>query len=210
MSTICFCVFQHVFTRDLRRSAVMALRRTEMKARAVVEVFGLAILLALPQVATPQSTATATQTLSAELSPIGKLSVPASVTLAGSGATFGAFSGTLVISNRVRTTPSGSGSITLQATSDFTPSGGPKISNGVLTYTCTGASLGTPCSGTQTVSGSAQTPVLSIPGGSCTGGGSPCSATDPNSVNVNFVLTNDPAFHTGAFSAQLTLVISAT
>jgi hypothetical protein len=173
------------------------------------ELVCLTLALVCPQAGTGQATATTTQTLSAQLSPIGKVSLPASLSLTALGTTFGAFSATLLVRHRVRTTPTGSGNITLQAASDFAPAGGPKITSGVLTYTCSGASLGTACSGSRTVSASAQTPVLSIPGGSCTGGGSPCSATDPNTVNVNFVLTNDPAFHTGAFSAQLTLMISA-
>ena len=153
---------------------------------------------------------TTTQTLSAQIQPIGKLSVTASLPLSGSGTTFLLYSGTLPVSYRVRTTTTGGGSITVQATSDFSPAGGPSIASGVLTYTCGGASLGTTCSGTQTVTTTGQTPVLTVPGGACTGGGGVCSASDPNSVSLSFVLTNDPQFKTGTFSAALTFTISAT
>ncbi len=151
-----------------------------------------------------------TQTLSAQINPIGKLAVGASTSLAASGTTFVTYSGTLPVSYRIRTTPTGGGTITVQATSEFSPAGGPSVSSGALTYTCTGASLGTGCSGTQIVSRTAQTPVLNVPASACTGGGGACSAVDPNSVSVNFFLTNDPQFQTGSFSAALTFTISAT
>ena len=151
-----------------------------------------------------------TQTLSAQINPIGKLSVTAGLPLSGSGTTFVSYSGTLPVSYRVRTTTAGGGSITVQATSDFSPVGGPSIGSGALTYTCTGASLGTSCAGTQTVTTTAQTPVLTVPGGACTGGGGACSTSDPNSVSLSFVLSNDPQFNTGTFSAALTFTISAT
>ena len=173
---------------------------------------GLRCLLAILCIPIPCSsdTRSTTQGLSAQINPIGKLSLTASLPLSSSGTTFVAYSGTLPVSYRVRTTPGGGGSITVQATSDFSPPGGPSVSTGALTYTCGGASLGTSCSGTQTVSTTLQTPVLTIPAGVCTGGGGACSASDPNSVPVNFVLANDPQFTTSSFAASLTFTISAT
>jgi hypothetical protein len=153
--------------------------------------------------------ATTTQTLSAQIAPVAKLSLPASVLLASAGTTFLQFTGTLVVSYRARTTPAGNGNITLQVTTDFTPSGGPSAAVGSLRYTCAGASLGSPCTGTQSASTSSQTPVLGLPASACTGGGGACSSADPNTVQVGFTLENDPSFHTGTYSAQLTLVISA-
>ncbi len=170
---------------------------------------GLLAVLCVPLTCSPDVRST-TQTLSAQINPIGKLAVGASTPLVASGTTFVTYSGTLPVSYRIRSTPTGGGSITVQATSEFSPAGGPSVSSGALTYTCSGASLGTGCSGTQTVSRTAQTQVLSVPASACTGGGGACSATDPNSVSVNFFLSNDPQFKTGTFSAALTFTISAT
>jgi hypothetical protein len=175
-----------------------------------ITLFNSVVILLFPAVIIAQTSSSVTQTLSAQIDPIGKLSVPATLNLASSGTIFGSFSGTLVLSNRVRTTSAGAATITVQGTTDFSPAAGPSIASGALTYSCSGASLGTACSGTQTVSLSAQTPVLSVGGGVCTGGGGTCSSTDPNSVSVNLVLADNPVFHTGTYSAQVTFVISAT
>ena len=155
-------------------------------------------------------TATVTQTLQLQLAALGKVSVPASVSLA-SGSVFGPYTGSLTISYRVRSTVAGSGgNITVQASGEFVPSGGPTISSGALTYACTAASLGIPCSGTGTVSLGTQTNVLTIPAGACTGGGGACSAADPNTVNMNLSLENNPAYETGNFTAQILFTISST
>lgn len=151
-----------------------------------------------------------TQTLSAQIYPTGTVSVNSGASLLTTGTTFQAFSGSLPVNFRVRTTPTGGGSITVQATSDFSPAGGPSISKGMLAYTCSGASLGTSCSGSQTVSTTTQTPVATLPGGVCTGGGGACSSSDPNSVILNLALPNNPQFKTGTYTASITLTISAT
>jgi len=156
------------------------------------------------------ATGTTTQTLSATISPVGRLVLPGSTTLTAAGTTFQPFTGTLAVSYEVRTTAAGGGSITLRVSSDFTPAGGPTAANGVLTYTCGAAGLGTACSGTQTASTTAQTPVLTVPAAACTGGGGACSGQDPNTINLNFTLTDQPAYATGTYTAQVTLLISAT
>jgi hypothetical protein len=156
------------------------------------------------------ATASASQTFSAYFLPIGKLQVNASLPLIGSGTLFAAFSGGTSVNYRIRTSASGGGTITAKASSDFSPAGGPTITANVLSYTCSGATLGTACSGQQTVSTTAQTPVATIPSAACTGGGGACSASNPNSVSLSFVLVNDPQYQTGTFSAVLTFTISAT
>jgi hypothetical protein len=147
--------------------------------------------------------------LSASFFAIAKLSVPASLTLAAGATGFSPFQASLPLSYRVRTTPGGSGTVTVQVTSDFAPAGGPSAAAGALTYSCGAATLGTPCSGLQTASTTLQTPVLTLPASACTGGGGACSAGDPNSVNLTFFLTDDPGYGTGSYSARLTFVISA-
>jgi hypothetical protein len=155
-------------------------------------------------------TGSTTQTLSASINAIGKVSVPASLTVISAGTTFVAYSGNLSISYRARTTSgTGSGSLLLQATADFSPAGGPSIATGQLTYTCSAATLGSACSGTQTVSTSSQTNVVTMGASLCTGGGGSCSASNPNSVQSTFTLSNNPAYKTGTYSATLTFTISA-
>jgi hypothetical protein len=136
--------------------------------------------------------------------------VPTTLTLATGGVQFGSFTGTLAVSYRARTTPTGSGTITAQVSSDFSPTGGPSAAAGALTFTCGSAGLGTPCSGTHTASTTVQTTVVTLPASACTGGGGSCSSTDPATVNVNFSLTNDPHYSTGTYSAHVIFRISAT
>ena len=155
-------------------------------------------------------TGTAVQTLDATLQPIAKVSVPSSLSLTTIAGEFAAFTGSLTVSYRARTTASGGGTITIEVSSDFSPSGGPSAAAAGLTYTCSGASLGTACTGTQTASTTAQTPVVTLPTSACTGGGGACSSSDPATVSVNFSLANSPTYSTGSYSAQVILRISAT
>ncbi|MGA3326800.1 MAG: hypothetical protein ABSF45_20230 [Terriglobia bacterium] len=177
---------------------------------------GLVMLLA--PVGSYAQTTLGTQTLSLTLHAAGLLyTVPASVTLTHVGTTFTTFTGSVTLDYRARTTTStGSGTITAKATTDFPcASGGPCIATppsagDALTYTCSGATLGASCSGTQTVSTTAATNVVTIPAGACTGAGSPCGNAATNTVSVNFKLTDDPKYKTGGpYSATLTWTISA-
>jgi len=164
------------------------------------------------------ATLTTTETLQAAITPLGGLfTVPSSMTLAQSGTAFAPFTGSVSIQYRARTTQStGGGNITLKATADFSPAGGPSIASpptagDVLQYTCSGATLGTGCSGLQTVKTTAATNVVTLAPSECSGGGSPCSSADPNTVTLNFGLTNDPKYKTASsYSATLTFTISAT
>jgi hypothetical protein len=154
-------------------------------------------------------TATVTQTVNVQLGPAGKLSVPASMSLVGGGA-FAPFLGSLIVNYRARTRPiSGSAAITLQATEEFSPSGGPAISAGVLTYTCGAAQLGTACTGTQVMSTTLQRKVVDIPAGVCMGGGAPCVSVDPASIPVQFSLDNNPGYDPGSYTTRLLFTISS-
>jgi len=142
---------------------------------------------------------------------------PNALTLSKAGTLFGSYTGTVTVQYRARTTAAtGTGSITVKMTTDFTPTGGPSVATpptagDALTYTCTGATLGSNCAGTQTVSTGVGTNVVTaIPAASCTGGGSPCTTADPNTVNLKFSLTDDPKYKTGSYSATLTFTISVT
>ena len=156
------------------------------------------------------ATGSASQNLSAIVSPIATVMVAAATSLNRGPNAFDPFSGSVIVNYRGRTTPTGGGTVTLQVTSDFQPAGGPSAANKSLQYTCSGATLGTACSGAQTGSTTTQTPVLTLPASACTGGGGACSSQDPNSVNVNFTITDDPGYSTGSYSAMVTFTISAT
>jgi hypothetical protein len=181
-----------------------------MKTVAIVRSRSCLCLLALAMIPASGSTGTGTQTLTATINPIGSLTAPASANLTSVGTTFQPFTGSLAVTYKARTTPVGGGSITLNVSSDFSPSGGPSAAGGALAYTCSAATLGTACSGSQTASTTVQTPVLTLPASACTGGGGACSSQNPNSVNLSFTLTDSPAYATGTYSAKVTFTISAT
>jgi hypothetical protein len=168
----------------------------------------LAIAAALPFTALG-ATATGTQSLSVNIGALGKLAVvQSSVNLTHSGTIFANFAGSVTVQYEVRTTiSSGSSFLTVQAASDFSPATGPRIANSDLTYTCAGATLGTACSGTQAVSASTQTNVVTVGGGACTGSG--CAGASPNSLTVNLNLVDSPTFKTGSYSTNLTFSISS-
>ena len=181
------------FQRRLSQTAILAL------------AFGLA-----PAGGNSASMGVTSQSLNALIYPVAKLSAPVTVTMTSGANRFDAFQAVVPIGFRARTSIAGGGTITLQITSDFSPAGGPSAAAGALQYSCSGASLGTPCSGIQTATPNSQTPVLALPAAACTGGGGACSAGDSNSLNLNFTLADDASYATGSYSAQLTFIISAT
>jgi hypothetical protein len=174
------------------------------------------VLLFLPIASSAQNTATATQMLQATIVPMGGFFTQSSSVTLTRAINFNSYSGTMTFSYWARTSQgAGQGTITVKATTDFTPTGGPSISTppsagDTFTYTCSGATLGASCSGTQTVSTAAATNVVSLGASACTGGGAPCSTASPNSANVTFALPDDPKYKTGSYSATLTWTISAS
>lgn len=153
---------------------------------------------------------TANQTANVTILPLGVLTVNSTLLLIRSGGPFTPYTGTLPISYRARTTPAGSGAITVQALGDFSPAGGPSIAAGALMYTCTTDGYAAPCTGSQTVSSTVQRPVINLGGGACTGGGNGCSANDPAGAAATFLLTNDPSTPTGTYSVTLIFTLSCT
>ena len=196
------------------RHALQMVGRLIMRHAPLVAV----VALLLAPVCSQAQTTLGTQTLYLTLQNAVNVTVsPTTVSLTHTGTTFSNYTSasSITVSYWIRTTPStGSGNVQVQA-AEFTPTGagGPVIgsSGGPLTYTCSGATLGTSCSGTQTVSTTTQTPVVtSIPAGACTGGGGNCSSAIPNTVSTSFTLTNNPAYKTGSYSSVLTFTISGT
>ena len=175
-------------------------------SRRLISTLILASAVTAPTIG---SVGTGSQTLNATINAVGSITAPATAALSTGTTGFQPFTGALAIGYRARTTPAGGGSITVNVTADFTPTGGPSVANGVLQYTCSGATLGVGCSGTQTATTSSQTPVATLPSSACTGGGAPCSSADPNTVNVFFTLADQPTYSTGTYSARVTFTISA-
>jgi hypothetical protein len=154
------------------------------------------------------NSSSATQTLSANLGPAAKVAVVQPVVnLLRTGPVFTSYSGSVELRYRVRTTPTGSCTLSAIGTGDFTPAGGPSTTNGDVTFTCGGATLGTACSGTQTVKTGSPTAIVTVGGGACAGSG--CPGADPNSVVVTVNSTDSPAFQTGSYSTNLTFSIGA-
>jgi hypothetical protein len=151
------------------------------------------------------ATTTVTQTISATFAPIAKLTVPANLTLSNTGTVFNAYTGTLNVSYWARTVVGGS--MTMKVTTDFA-AGGPSTASGDLTYTCSGATLGTACGGSITASATTSTSVLTLPASSCTG--TSCGNTTPNTMSLGFTLADNANTKTGSYTATVQFTVSAT
>jgi len=167
----------------------------------------MAALLLVPAML-PAATATVAQTLQANIVPEAAFSTTSySFSLVKTGTIFNSFAGGMTLLYRSRTGSSATtAGVTVKAISDFTPAGGPLAS--ALAYTCSGQTLGTGCSGSQTVSTTSR-PVLTLPASVCTGAGAPCNNADPNSSTLNFTLSDDPKYKTGSYTTTLQFTISA-
>jgi hypothetical protein len=209
-------IFCFVTATNLRFRPSSPSSRKQLITRAA-SVMTLIALLVTPAWAGAQ---TVTQGLSAVISPLGGLfTITASTTLTKAGTVFTNYASAapVNIQYRARTTQgTGAATITVKATTDFTcASKGPCIAvpptaGDALKYTCSGATLGSNCPGTLTMSTTASTSVVTIPATACTGGGGSCSSVTPNTVNLNFTLTDDPKYKTGSYTATLTFTISAS
>jgi hypothetical protein len=153
---------------------------------------------------------TGTTTMSVAVAAEGGLTVnTTTTTFTESGANFSPYTGTTSLTYYIRTTPtSGSGSIVLKVTTDFSPSGGPSVgtpptSGDALKYTCTVSSPGTACSGSQTSSTSSTTSVGTF-------GADAHSTFAGNSASVAWTLTNDPVYKVATYTATVTFTISAS
>ena len=126
-----------------------------------------------------------------------------------SPSTFADYVGSTNFTYKIRTSSGGSGTITMQITSDFAPAGGPSVAappdpTDTLAYTCSLIAPGTACAGSQSASTTAQTGVATF-------GGDAHSTKLGNGPNsVAWTLSNDPLYDTGAYNATATFTISAT
>jgi len=129
------------------------------------------VTMALSPSAFAQATATGTTAITVTIGAEATINITnGSTPLTATGTSFTNFTGTTNFTYQVRTSQtSGSGSVTLKVTSDFSPVNGPSVANpptagDTLTYTCTGSggSSPTPCSSAQTASTTSSTPVLTL------------------------------------------------
>ena len=149
---------------------------------------------------------TTTENMSLTLDSAAKVSTPGSMTMTIGGTAFSNYTGTLSFNFKARTTQSGSATLTLLASPDFSPSNGPSAASANLTYTCGSPSLGTGCTGTQTVTTSSQTSVVSVGASACVGTG--CASVNPATGQISFVLANLPTYKTGSYTATMLLTAS--
>jgi hypothetical protein len=132
----------------------------------------------------------------------------ATTTLANVGTIFANYTGTTSLTFKMRSTKvGGTGAITLQVTSDFSPASGPSVATpptagDVLSYTCTVAS-GTACVGSTNSSTGSATGVATF-------GTDFHSASAGNAGSVAWILTDDPTYKTGTYAATVTFTVSAT
>lgn len=169
------------------------------------------IVTVLGLVASAGLTQAQTTTLSVVVGPEAALTVNTGTTSLTTGSTsFGApYTGTTSLTYLIRTTKTtGTGTLTLKVTTDFAGVGGPSVTTppsagDALTYTCTVSAPGTACTGSQTASTAASTPLG-------TWGAGASSAKAGNAASVDWSLTDDPAYAQGTYTATATFTISAT
>jgi hypothetical protein len=152
---------------------------------------------------------TGTTTVSVTVGVEATVSINTTTTTLTSSTAFADYTGNTSLTYKIRTNPSsGTGTITAQVTTDFSPAGGPSVASPLtggdaLKYTCTVASPGTGCSGSQTSSTTAATSVATF-------GADAHSAMAGNSASVAWALTNDPLYKVASYSSTVTFTIAAT
>ena len=172
-----------------------------------------ALLLTAPLAHAQLGTSTVTSNLNLTVAPEAALTIQtANTNLTSPGTNFTGYTGTTNFTYFVRTTKSGgSGSITLQITTDFAGASGPSVASpptasDKLNYSCTvpAAASGTvtPCTGPLTSSTTAATNVASF-------GADTRSPKAGVASSVSWDLSNDPLYQTGSYTAVVTFTISA-
>jgi hypothetical protein len=175
----------------------------------------VAALLLAASMAHAQVTAMGTTSLVLAVGNEANIAITNSTTnLTTSLSTFSDYMGTTNFKYQVRTSSSGTGSITVLITSDFSAGGSglpsvktPPTAGDTLTFTCT-AAVGSPCSSAQTAS--TQTAATAVSFTANTHAGAPGPVTNGATGSVVWDLTNDPAYATGTYTAVATFTISAT
>lgn len=177
------------------------------KLRTITHLSILTIILALAAgILVPSAFAGNTATVSVTVGAESTFTVTtSSTTLTGAGA-FAPFTGTTNFTYGFRTTSTGTGSIQMKVTTDFSPSNGPSVANppsagDTLSYASTVSTPATAVNGT--ASTTTQTNVATLPANSN-------SASTADSGSVSWTLVNDPKYKSGSYQATVTFTISAS
>lgn len=179
-------------------------------SRNVTTLVFVCVLLALAGTAQAQFAPTGTGDVAVTVAPEASIHIDtASVTLGSLGTNFADYTGDTSFTYKVRTAAGvGTAGITLKVTTDFSGANGPSVANSgttadTLKYSCSVAAPATSCTGAQTSSTTAATPVGTF-------GANARSAKAGNSGTVSWTLINDPAYAVGSYTATVTYTISAT
>jgi hypothetical protein len=177
--------------------------------KKILAITAVALLLAASSAFAQLGATTGTTTMSVSVVAEAGLTVnTTTTTLSSTGTNFSSYTGTTNLTYYIRTTPTtGTGSIVLKVSADFTPAGGPSVGTpptgtDALTYNCTVSSPGTACTGPLTASTSSTTNVGTF-------GANAHSTFAGNSASVGWNLTNDPQYKVGTYTATVTFTISA-
>ena len=164
----------------------------------------ITLLVALSMAASAVAQSTGTTTLSVTVGAAAQITVSTSNTsLTSSGTVFQPYTGTTTFSYKIRTSTSGgAGSVTVQITSEFSPTTGPDADDD-LSFTCGGTGAGTKCSGSQDASTSTAKNAITF-------GADAHSANSGDTGTLSWRLQNQPQYETGSYSATATFTISAT
>ena len=177
--------------------------------KIVFLLFPMAVLLVVTPAAFGQWAATGTTNVTVTVAAEAAISVNGASPLTSAGTLFADYAGETSFSYKVRTSATGgSGAITAQVTTDFSPTGGPSVATpptagDTLSYGCSLSGVGTACAGSVTASTTAATTVATF-------GTNARSTKAGDSGTLNWVLTNDPQYQTGDYQATVTFTISAT
>src|SRR5947209_5641617 len=151
-------------------------------------------MLLFTSIANAQFNPTGTTTLSVNVGSEAAIQMNTTTTglTTSAGAFASDFTGQTTFTYKIRTgASSGTGTVTLQVTSDFN-AGGPSVASppsagDKLAYTCTLTSPATGCMGSQTALTTGSTPVASF-------GANAKSAKAGNTGSLSWTLTNDPGY----------------
>ena len=136
------------------------------------------------------------------------IQIDTATTTLTTGGLFSDYTGTTNYTYKTRTsTGGGAGTITLNLAGDFSPATGPSVASGDLTYNC---SLTAPVTGTGIACSGPITAATTNTNVATFGVNTHSLGAGTGSNAVDWILTNDPAYETGAYSATATFTISAT
>lgn len=155
------------------------------------------------------ATGTSANSMTLSVGAEASITIGSATALTGAG-NFANYAGSTAFTYKIRTTPtSGSGNITVQVTTDFSPAGGPSVATpptagDALTYTCSasGTSSPTACASAMTASTTATTSVLTV-------GADAHSAFAGDTGSLAWTLTNDPKYKVGSYTATVTFTVTA-